>query len=406
MTIFTNKNTSSLLTTTLRSTGVGALIAFSSFVMVGCESPTYSASDSLPNYSLNFDGDAISGHYLTESEITFNLTRNLEDESDTELSITSSDTSLLRPISRENESGIELDSFQQSFEVLSEGTVTIIFKDGDDSVLSREVELVNATSLESSRITHADMLRALSEGSEESDGEEATENNIVGEGEKVVIGGHYTLVIDAYRGENEEQELLSFDTYTKQPQSEQAEVTTSGREITIKPQQEGDVFVNVQLGGQDKELHVQGVSEEAIASLSVVLGDTGGNQENSEEIEGYAIMSTKDENDNLIYGASITWTRLAEDGETELNEILEGEMVTFERSETERVSFKVEAGSQSIIVELPMKQLSQILTSNNETLSCDAQGGLAAQLPLSILLMIIFIIRRQHQRATLMGFGA
>jgi hypothetical protein len=121
-----------------------------------------------------------------------------------------------------------------------------------------------------------------------------------------------------------------------------------------------------------------------------------GGEGDESSLNRFALATTRDASDTLIYGADVTWTRLAADGETELDEVISGELVHYEHSETEQVSFKVTAGNQTHIVELPMSSNGDLFASGNGTFGCDASGGLSGQIPLSLLLMAIFAIRRRQ----------
>ena len=98
----------------------------------------------------------------------------------------------------------------------------------------------------------------------------------------------------------------------------------------------------------------------------------------------------------MIYGADVTWTRLTADGETELDEVIRGELVHYKHSETERVSFKVTAGNQVHVVELPMNSDADLFASSNGTFGCDASGGFSGQIPLYLLLMVIIAMRHRQ----------
>ena len=279
--------------------------------------------------------------------------------------------------------------FQQTFEVLGAGKVTLTFKDGDEIVLTREVSLIDADEVKAERTTYADLLHASSETEEQ-------EIKTVGAGEQVVVGGRYDLSFNAYLGDAEAQEIVDFHTYAQTPTSEHADVITSGKVLEISPRQAGELTVEVKLGGQVTELRFQGVSADEIASIVIEQGNSlAGGDEDESTLNRFAFATTRDASDTLIYGANVTWTRLSADGETELDEVINGELVHYEYSETERVSFKVTAGKQTQIVELPMSSTADLFVSNNGTFGCDASGGLSGQIPLSLLLMVIFAIRRQ-----------
>ena len=389
---------SSHLSSSLRRLGLGALCALSASLSTGCEEVSHTASDNLGGFKISFDEDQLSGQYLTESKVTFNLSRNGEGEG--KLSIASSDPTLLQAIDSGNE--LEGSDFEQTFEVLAEGSVTLTFKDGEDVVLTREVNLVAADELEASRSTMADLLIALnpeSQTEEHDSTEENASSHGVGKGEKVIVGGEYSLTLNAYLGAGEDRELIDFEAYAKNPQSELAGVSTSGRNVQISPQAEGEIRVGVQLGGQVTELLVTGVSVNEIDSIEIQQGDNPVD-ENGEELNGFALAVVKDASGETLYGADVTWTRLDIDRETELEEVLDGELVTFEKSTTDLVPFKVTVGDHSEIVDLPIDPTTQLFASANESLGCDAQGGFAGHLPLSLLLLIIFAVRRQVQQAS------
>jgi hypothetical protein len=348
------------------------------------------------DFNLNFDGDDLEGRYLIELQVTFQLSRH--DGEAREMSITSSDLELLKPISSVNDPADENQSdgeesstdFEQAFEVLGAGEVTLTFKDGDDVVLTREVSLIDADELKAERTTYADLLLALSET-------ETQAAQTIGAGERVVVGGRYDLTLNAYLGDGEAQEMVDFHTYAQTPTSEQADVITSGKVLEISPRQAGEVTVEVKLGGQVTELRFQGVSADEIASIVIEQGDSlAGGEGDESSLNRFALATTRDASDTLIYGADVTWTRLAADGETELDEVISGELVHYEHSETEQVSFKVTAGNQTHIVELPMSSNGDLFASGNGTFGCDASGGLSGQIPLSLLLMAIFAIRRRQ----------
>lgn len=203
------------------------------------------------------------------------------------------------------------------------------------------------------------------------------------------------------------QRSIGIGELAREPIAEGANIysepsSDSGVNLHISPNQLGRLEVDVELGGQSEQLTFEVVSSDEIASLTVQHGREGTLNANDdqgapERPRGVAVAQTQDAEGAPIFGASVTWTRLDHDGETELD-TLYGDMLVFDHSETETVTFRVRAGDQVSLIDLPMSSNSFELYTQDAFSGCDARGGLIDQAPLSLLFLVIFALRLARRR--------
>ena len=390
---------------------MGAALLCSS-LFTGCETPDnrHTIQDSLVLENISFEKDQLAGRYLTESTVAFHISRSNQDESEG-LSITSSDPSLLRlteipesePVITESETcfgaacdrapGLPVHNgrYTQYFEVLAPGTVTLTFRDGDEVILKREVQLVEASSLQVIR----DISTALPEGID----------TTVGRGEKLVTGSNAIFRLTASLGEGEAAEAIDISTITELPSSESFTITQSdpalaeGVYLQLRPEVAGPISLSLQVGGQQIDLSFEAVSPDQIAGLTINHAQEGEYQDDTMEQPvplGASVAISKDEAGEPIFGALVEWTRLDEAEQEELDTHY-GDKLSYEYQEGARVPFKVTAGEHSEIVYLPMNPDSSITFAGDAiTNGCDVQGGATRHLPLALMFLALAIIRRRQ----------
>ena len=397
--------------TTRRALGILLLCSSS---IIGCDgpdlsTPSHSVSDNIVADVIHLGKDKLMGRYLTESTIALHVSREDLDEREG-LSITSSDPNLLRltsipdsePVFSENESciGAACDRDQASpinsghltqyFEALAPGSVTLTFKDGDEVVLRREVQLVEASSLEVSRY--------------QSDGHPQDVDPIAGRGEKILKGSSHTLRLKAKTMRDGVEEELDLATITNLPSVDGVQIAQSdlgfskGINLLITPEREGQFTAPVEVGGARLELNFEVVDASQIDSLSVTHARAGEYQD--EEAGSVPLASAvalaRDEAGQPIFGGDVTWARL-DDAELDELEVYYGDRLDFEFQEGQRVAFRVTMGDHSEVVHLPMNPDSNVLFGadafNNG--GCDATGQAAGRSTLLLVLLALIAFRRR-----------
>ena len=370
--------------------------------------PNHLINDSHDNQEIKlFDHADIVGQYLTGSSVTFTLER-INQEGGEQinldgLTIESSDPSLLR-ISEgaencvwsehceDSDEHLALGAHAQSFDVLGSGAVTLTFKDGDETVLNREIQLREANTLKLHRNVPQTLVDTL--------------GTSAGQGEKVLVGSEFTLRLRAMiQGESAEKEI-DISRLTQLSGGEgfelkQSDPSRMGVRLHITPESEGELRIPVQAGGQSLEMNFTVVAESEIASLSIdheLLTDSGGEQtaEDSEIPNAKAFALAKDQSGAPIYGTPITWEQL--DGESMDANVVDthiGSQLNFVYDESAQVPFKVTTGELSEIVMLPA-QLDTIYSGDAFADGCDAQGDISGNILLAVLLMGLVLIRRKE----------
>ena len=397
-----------------------ALLCSSAFI--GCDiridgPPNHQISDSHNNHELKlFTNDHLVGRYVTGSSVSFTITRRIESEASVEdLAIESSDSTLLRiaeEIQRENVANTEpscipggacdsledsslepaLSSLTKRFDVLGTGRVTLTFRDGDEVILSRQIELVEASSLKLSR----NIPKALRD-------EIAS---AAGEGEKVIIGKEFSLRLHAMTQSEGSESEIDISELTQLPNGEgftigQSSPYHKGVRLHITPRTEGELAIPVSMGGQSLEMNFTVVDASEVVSFIV---DHELTVPANEEIEGSvdlgsAFAVAKDESGSPVYGADFIWERLEVDmlGTEFVAQSFSGDVLHFTYHAEARVPFKVTMGEHSKTVYLPIdpESFDEIGAGNAFADGCDARGDLSGSILLAFLLMGIMAIRRR-----------
>lgn len=391
-----------------RAIGI-ALLCSSSIVGCNVPDPSHHVGDNVVNDVITFNKDQLVGRYLTESTVGFHISRDDMDESEG-LSITSSDSSLLRltsvpdsePVFDENESCfgaacsqdrdsvMESGQFTQYFEVLAPGSVTLTFRDGDEVVLKREVQLIEASSLEATRNI----------------GEVAPPNvnPIVGRGEKVIVNSAMRLRLNVKAQGKSGEEVLDISTITELPSGEGFDVSqadlglSKGVNLTITTHQEGALTVPVQVGGQRLDLEFEVVSESDVERVSVTHGRAGEHRDADDRVIplSTAIAVAEDSAGQPIFGGRVIWSQLDDAGNDTLN-VAFGDRIDFEFQEGAQVPFRVTLGDHSEVVYLPMNPDSSVIFQGDAFSpgGCDAKGQAAERAPLIFILLALLALRRR-----------
>ena len=383
----------------------------SSSALIGCGDievsgpPNHLVNDNHDNGMIElFNNAPIVGKYVTGSSVVFSLQRTNDGESESldELTIESSDPALLRVSEGvescidnrscyDIEADLEFNIRSKRFDVLGSGDVTLTFKDGDEVVLSREVQLVDASSLTLSRSVPPALQDEVS--------------TIAGEGEKVVVGSEFSLRLRAMSQVEGEEQEIDISSLTELPSGEnfnleQSDPVGMGTRFHITPESEGALSIPVNVGDQSIEMNFNVVSSSEIVGINVAH-ETWINEMPEEENnlpKGRALAVAKDEEGAPIFGADIIWERLdGEEDDAMVVDSFTGSELNFIYEEGAQVAFKVTVGEVSEIVYLPVniEQLNDIFGDNAFADGCDAKGDVSGSALLTLLLMGMIVMRRR-----------
>jgi hypothetical protein len=284
-------------------------------------------------------------------------------------------------------------SLSKRFDVLGAGRVTLTFRDGDEVISSREISLVEVSSLKLTRNIPQVLVDEI--GSE------------AGEGEKVIGGKEFSLRLRAMTQREGSESEIDISELTQLPSGEgftmrQSSPYHMGVRLHITPQSEGALSIPVSVGGQSVEMNFTVVDASEIAGLSVAHELTipaDPEVEDSADL-GSAVAVARDESGAPIYGAAFTWERLETDmfGEEVVAQTFSGDELLFTYNAEGRVPFKVTSGEHSETVYLPIdpESLDSILDGGNAFADgCDARGDVSGSALLAFLLMGMMVVRRR-----------
>ncbi|MAD61892.1 MAG: hypothetical protein CMH49_10350 [Myxococcales bacterium] len=379
---------------------IATLLAFTCiFIFVGCDvnlfdTPSHYISDDHSDYKINFSKDQLTGHYLTGTKVVFTIKRSDDEATEQNvLSIEANHPEIFKPFeSYGSFLNDESKSVTKSFDVLESGYVDLSFKDGDEVILRRQIELIEASSLKLTREI-PDILKSEL-------------NHLAGQGEKVLKDTEHTLRLTAKTRSLDGEQHVDIASLSDLPNLEGIKITQSnpfrmGLRLMITPQREGSVAVPLHVGHQDLDLDFTVVSETDISDLTVhqALSSEPGSEEENTLMT--AIAMARDDHDEPIYGANIKWQRLKTNamGEQIVTHTYTGNELSFIYNEDHRVPFRVRAGQFKKIIYLPVGIGSEnpiVHVGDAFAGGCDTQQArLSHNLLIALIWMGILVLKRR-----------
>ena len=385
---------------------------------MGCDSPLpkgYSINDDLGEITLS-----LTRTYAIGQRVNINFYG--ENSQSEQLSVESSDPSLIKPIAAPvaevptgDSGGCIGDALcgasaspepapqegggrtTQGFELIGEGEATLIFKDAGAVIQEMPVRLVKATRVEA-HVYYGGVASKLGG------------DTLLAEGAKFVMGAAHQIQLIPYFNDK----ALYISSLLEQPSLEGATLESirapfwqEGVVLDVRPEEapEGtaearELSIHAQLAGINYSIALRSVPMSAVRDIKVSVSRdnpmeiTNEDGTTREVPVAIAFAQGLDADGGTIYGAPVTWERA--DG----SESVEGSSLRFEYSETDApVPFIVTSGSSMESVGLPMNPRSMILSSDGPYTSCSAAPGGGRGLPLIVLLSLAFALRPRRRAA-------